>query len=141
MTVLESDCYDLGVRNNPKKRACTPVKGVLRECDMKAWRREISTAGYARSFEALISFNGRRRKATVDGGVVGNFISKILVDGFGLPAQKKQGPYELAAIDRSLLSKNEGQVEMKTHALPMGFNSTIRRSPLILWKWSITTWF
>ena len=67
-------------------------------------------------------------KAMINSGVTGNFMSESFARRNKVPVQGKKDSYQLTVVDRTPLSKDEGQVMKETKSLGLSVHGMMIRT-------------
>ena len=93
----------------------------------KGVKPSLDTTACSLHFRIKIRVNGQLAKAMINSGVTGNFMSESFARRNKVPVQGKKDLYQLTVVDRTPLSKDEGQVMKKTKSLRLSVHGmTIR---------------
>ena len=114
-----------------KKLAVLFKTGVGRAGKTTPWEEEVKPSLDATAcsphFHIKIRVNGWLAKAMINSGVTGNFMSESFARRNKVPVQGKKDSCQLMVVDRTPLSKDEGQVMKETKSLRLSvYGTTIR---------------
>ncbi|KAL2013107.1 hypothetical protein VTN00DRAFT_632 [Thermoascus crustaceus] len=92
----------------------------------ESWSRSLNLATSTRNGTTLngmdllkqlvitVKINGKKARAMIDSGAIGNFVSNTFVTRNGIPFTGKKEPYQLSTVDGSASSYGGGWVQMET---------------------------